>query len=133
MLKTIGVVIGNYVLSVILVLASDPLLSKLFPGDFERGRIPSNPALMASTAFFVAIAILCAWLCAKFAPNRAGKHVLWFFVIGEVMGIVSVIPGWNKGWLHWYLLSWLVAWPVCCWIGLMISGRKNGQAQSTAA
>jgi len=60
MLRSIAVVIGSYVLSVILVLASDPLLSLIFPGDFEMGRIPSNTPLVASTALFVAVSILCA-------------------------------------------------------------------------
>lgn len=62
MLKSIAVVAGSYVLSIILVLATDPLLSRIFPGDFVKGRIPSSNALMASTACFVAVSILCAWL-----------------------------------------------------------------------
>jgi hypothetical protein len=72
MLKSIAVVLGSYMLSIVLVLASDPLLSRLFPGDFVKGRIPSNAALMASTAFFVLVSVLCAWICARFAPSRAG-------------------------------------------------------------
>ena len=125
MLKSIAVVVGSYVLSVVLVLCTDPLLSRLFPGDFVRGRIPSNHALLASTALFVVISIVCAWLCARFAPGRAGRHVLWFFILGEVMGVATAIPGWNQGWPHWYALSWLLSWPVSCWIGLMIGRRRN--------
>ena len=60
MLKSIAVVVGSYLLSVVLVLATDPLLSRLFPGDFVKGRVPSNTALMASTALFVVVSILCA-------------------------------------------------------------------------
>ena len=124
MLKSIGVVVGSYMLSIVLVMATDPLLSLLFPGDFVKGRVPSNTALCASTAFFVAISILCAWLCARFAPGRAGRHVLWFFILGEVMGVGAIIPNWSKGWPHWYWLSWLLTWPVSCWIGLLAAGRK---------
>ena len=127
MLKSIVVVVGSYLLSVILVLATDPLLSRLFPGDFVRGRIPSNGALVTSTALFVLISILCAWLCARFAPGRVGRHVLWFFVIGEVMGIGATIPNWSKGWPYWYWLSWLLTWPVSCWIGLMLARRQLNQ------
>ena len=127
MVKSIGVVLGSYALSIVLVLASDPLLSRLFPGDFVRGRIPSNPALLASTGCFVIISILCAWLCARFAPSRAARHVLWFFILGEVMGIAATIPNWSKGWPHWYWLSWLLTWPVSCWLGLMLAGRRGGQ------
>jgi len=67
---------------------------------------------MASTACFVVVSILCAWLCARFAPRRAGLHVLWFFIIGEAMGIGATIPNWSKGWPHWYWLSWLLTWPL---------------------
>jgi hypothetical protein len=124
MLKSIAVVIGSYLLSVLLVLSTDPLLSRLFPGDYVRGRVPSDGALMASTAFFAAISILCSWVCARFAPGRASRHVLWFFIIGKVMGIGATIPNWSKGWPHWYWLSWLLAWPVSCWIGLRLSWRQ---------
>ncbi len=124
MLRSIAIVVGCYILSVVLVLGTDPLLTRLFPGDFVPDRIPSNGALLASTACFVVISILCAWVCARFAPGGAVLHVLWFFVMGEVMGIVATIPNWSKGWPHWYWLSWLLTWPVSCWIGLLLSGRK---------
>ncbi len=125
MFKSIAVVAGSYILSVVLVIASDPLLSRLFPGDFVRGRVPSDNALMASTALFVVVSILCAWVCARFAPGAAAKHVLWFFIIGETMGLVATIPNWTKGWPHWYWLSWLLTWPVSCWIGLKLAGRRT--------
>jgi hypothetical protein len=128
MLKSIAAVAGSYILSIILVLATDPLLSRLFPGDFEKGRIPANAALAASTGMFVVVSILCAWVCARFAPSRAGRHVLWFFIIGEVMGIVATIPNWSKGWPHWYWLSWLLTWPLSCWIGLLLARRHNAEA-----
>ena len=123
MLKSIGIVAGCYLLSVILVMLTDPLLSVVFPGDFAKGHIPSDPALAASTGLFVVVSIFCAWLCARFAPGRASRHVLWFFVIGEVMGIAAIIPNWGKGWPHWYWLSWLLTWPVSCWLGLLAARR----------
>ena len=95
MIKSIAVVVGSYVLSVVLVVATDPLLSRLFPGDFVKGRIPSDRALMASTGLFVVVSILCAWLCARLTPGRAARHVLWFFVLGEVMGVAAIIPNWS--------------------------------------
>ncbi len=131
MLKSIAVVAGSYVLSIVLVLASDPLLSLLFPGDFVQGHIPTSNALLASTACFVAVSIFCAWLCARLAPNLAARHVLWFFILGEVMGIAAVIPNWSKGWPHWYWLSWLITWPISCWIGLLLN-RNRTQASAYA-
>lgn len=130
MLKSIAVVVGSYLLSVVLVMATDPLLSRLFPGDFVKGQVPSDGALAASTSLFVAISILCAWICARYAPNRATLHVVWFFTVGELMGIGAIIPNWSKGWPHWYWLSWLLTWPVSCWIGLLLARRR---ADSPAA
>ena len=127
MLKSIGVVIGSYLLSVVLVLCTDPLLSRLFPGDFVRGRVPSDKALLANTVLFVVVSIFCAWVCARFAPSNPGKHVLWFFILGEVMGIAATIPNWSNGWPHWYWLSWLLAWPAACWIGLQLAQRRANQ------
>jgi hypothetical protein len=124
MFKSIAVVGGSYLLSVVLVLATDPILSRLFPGDFVAARVPSDPALIASTALFVIVSILCAWLCARLAPGRASRHVLWFLIIGEVMGMGAIIPNWSKGWPHWYWLSWLLTWPVSCWIGLLLAPRR---------
>jgi len=132
MLKSVAVVVGSYLLSIVLVLCTDPLLSRLFPGDFVRGHVPSNAALMASTGLFIAISIFCAWLCARFAAGRAAQHVLWFFILGEAMGIAATIPNWSKGWPHWYWLSWLLAWPISCWIGLLLSGRGNTQAAAAS-
>ena len=128
MLKSIAIVAGSYLLSVALVLATDPLLSLFFPGELDNGRIPSNAWLIASTALFVVVSILCAWLCARLAPDRVPGHVLWFFIIGEVMGASTVIPSWNNGWPHWYCLSWILTWPASCWIGLLpIQGSRSAR------
>ncbi len=130
MLKSIAVVVGSYLLSVVLVFATNPLLSRLFPGDFVEGHVPSDGALAASTSLFVAVSILCAWICARYAPSRSSLHVVWFFTVGELMGIGAIIPNWSKGWPHWYWLSWLLTWPVSCWIGLLLARRR---ADSPAA
>jgi hypothetical protein len=126
MFKSVAVVLGSYLLSVLLVFATDPLLSLLFPGDFARGRVPSTNALLASTALFVLVSILCAWICARFAPSPATRHVLWFFVLGEAMGLGATIPNWSKGWPHWYWLSWLLTWPISCWLGLQLARQRRG-------
>jgi hypothetical protein len=125
MLKSVAVVLGSYILSILLVFACNPVLSTIFPGQFDKGHVPSDHALMASTGLFILVSILCAWVCARFAPGRALPHVLWFMALGEVMGIGATIPNWSKGWPHWYWLSWLIAWPIGCWIGLMLAPRRE--------
>jgi len=125
MLKSIAIVVGSYLLSIVLVLGTDPILSHLFPGQWTKGSIPSTAALAASTAFFVIVSIFCAWLCARFAPSRPARHVFWFFILGEVMGAAATIPNWSKPWPHWYWISWLLTWPISCWLGLMLAHRES--------
>jgi len=130
MLKSAGVVIGSYLLSIVLVIATDPLLSLLFPGDFVAGRIPSNTALIASTACFAIVSSVCAWVCARFAPGQRSRHVLWFLILGEVMGAVATVINWSNGWPHWYAISWMLLWPVGCGIGLMLPGKAREKASA---
>ncbi len=132
MVKSIAVVVGSYLLSILLVMASDPLLSLLFPENFIHGQIPTNAPLVMSTVLFVCISILCAWLCAHFAPANQSRHILWFFILGEILGIASVVPNWGKGWPHWYWLSWLISWPFSCWLGLALAKRKAHLGSSPA-
>jgi len=133
MVKSILVVLGTYVLSIALVFASDPVLSAVFPGDFVHGQVPSQPALLASTALFVVIAILCAWLCARLSPPPKARHVLAFMILGELLGIASTIPNWNSGWPHWYALSWLVSWPVSCFVGWRIAQGRASRVSAARA
>jgi len=126
MVRSILVVVGTYLLSIALVFASDPLLSALFPGDFVHGKVPSQTALAASTALFIVISVLCSWLCARLAPPPKSRHVLAFMILGELLGIASTIPNWSTGWPHWYWLSWLVSWPVSCYVGLRIEQARAG-------
>ena len=132
MFRSIATVVGCYVLSVVLVVCTDPLLSRLFPGDFVRGHIPSNAPLVVSTGCFFVVSIFCAWLCARFS-TVASRGVLWFFAVGEVMGVVFAVVNWNSGWPHWYGLSWLLVWPVGCWIGLALSPKTENQAAAASA
>ncbi len=133
MLKSIAIVGGSYVTCILLVLATDPLLSGLFPGDFVRGRVPSTAPLVASTVCFVVISVFCAWLCARFAPGSPARHVLALFVVGELFGIAATIPNWSKGWPHWYWGSWLLTWCVSCWVGLLLARRRTVQPFANSA
>ncbi|MGZ4788687.1 MAG: hypothetical protein ACXVZX_09210 [Terriglobales bacterium] len=92
-------------------------LSRLLPNDFVRGRVPANPALLASAGFFVVISILCAWICAHFAPARWGRHVLWFFLLGGgdgsgrddsqlEQGVAALVLDFMAGELAGELLDW---------------------------
>ncbi len=102
MIKSIAVVAGSYLLSVVLVMATNPLLSRIFPGQFADGQIPSTAALLTGRS------------------------------VRTVMGLGAIIPNWSNGWPHWYWLSWLFSWPVSCWIGLLLGRRCDAPAAALA-
>jgi len=56
--KSILSVLGSYVLSVVLVMATDPLLHALFPNDYRQGVTIPDGLLWLSTALFTVISIL---------------------------------------------------------------------------
>ena len=122
LLKSIASVGGSYVLSLLLVMLSDPLLNALFPKDFVEGKTIPDPLLWLSTAIFVLVAIFCAWLCAKTAPGKVLTHIVWFFAIGEIMGLGMTYANWGKM-PYWYSVAWLLLWIPGVWIGWKLARR----------
>jgi hypothetical protein len=121
-LKSIASILGSYVLCIVLVTLSDPLLHALFPKDYVEGKPIPDPLLWISTGIFVLAAILCAWICAKIAPNKVFTHIVWFFAIGEIMGLAATYANWGKV-PHWYSVAWLVLWIPAVWIGWKLARR----------
>ena len=122
LLKSLIAVVGAYVLCVALVMLSDPLLHLFFPNDYVSGRPVGTTLLVLSTVLFAVISAFCAWVCARMAPSRASMHVLWYFAIGEVMGLGSTVAFWGKV-PHWYSIAWLVVWIPACWVGYKLSRK----------
>jgi len=125
-LKSIACVGGSYVLCVVLVMLSNPLLGALFPNDFVHGKQIPDSLLLVSTAFFALASILCAWICAKTAPGKVLTHVIWFFAIGEIMGLATTPMNWGKV-PHWYSIAWLLLWIPAVWIGWKLARRSPGE------
>ncbi len=124
--KSMLSVLGSYVLSIALVAATDPLLHALFPNDYNRGQTIPDWLLWLSTALFTVISILCAWVCAKLAPSKVRMHVIGFFALGEVLGVVATALNWG-GVPHWYSIAWLVVWIPAVWIGWKLAGRSPAE------
>ena len=91
---------------------------------------PGFSRVIALAAIVTTVAVIPAW-CAEARPGASEAQLIGQIVLlivagrllGEVMGIASTIPNWNKGWPHWYWMSWLLTWPASCWVGLLLAGR----------
>jgi nitrate/nitrite transporter NarK len=125
-LRSVASVIVAYIVVFAIVLGSDPVLARIYPGQYVRGHIPPNFILWIGTAIYAVASILGGWICVRLAPSKPGKHLLVLFLFGEAMGLVSTILNWNH-WPHWQSLVWLVLWPICLWIGGL------GQSKARAA
>ncbi|MGD0577750.1 MAG: hypothetical protein ABSC08_02355 [Bryobacteraceae bacterium] len=122
LLKSIASVAGSYILTIVLIILSDPLLHALFPKDYVAGKPIPDTLLGVSTAIFFVVSILCAWVCAKTAPGKVLTHIVWFFAIGELMGLVTTCVNWSKM-PHWYSIAWLLLWIPGVWIGWKLARR----------
>jgi hypothetical protein len=50
-------------------------------------------------------------------------HVIAFFALGEIMGLVATVLNWGKT-PHWYSIAWLLVWIPAVWIGWKLAGRS---------
>jgi hypothetical protein len=50
-------------------------------------------------------------------------HVIAFFALGEIMGLVATLLNWGKM-PHWYSIAWLLVWIPAVWIGWKLAGRS---------
>jgi len=125
LLRSVGSVLGSYVLCVVLVILSDLPLKAAFPREYADINTAPVWLLCLSTAIFFVISILCAWVCARTAPAQPGRHVLWFFALGEVMGIVSAVL--NAGKVPvWFPIAWIVVRIPAVSIGWKLARRQSG-------
>jgi len=129
-LRSVASIVVSYAVVFVLVLISDPILNRLFPGQAAPGKIPPTLVLEISTAIFAVASILGGWLCVRLAPANTSLHLLILFILGEIAGAIPAFINWNNGWPHWYPISWLLAWPICLWIGGL--GRRTGTRTAVA-
>lgn len=111
-----------YIVVFAIVMCSDPILSRIFPGQYVAGAVPPLFLLWTTTAIFALASILGGWICVRMAPSKPSTHLLALFILGEALGLVFTALNWGK-WPHWHSLVWLVVWPVCIWIGAL--GRRS--------
>ena len=121
-LKSIASILGSYILTILLVMLSDPLLHALFPKDYVEGKPTPDTLLWLSTAIFFSSPSSAPGSARSTAPGKVLTHVLWFFAIGEIMGLGATYANWGKV-PHWYSVAWLVLWIPAVWIGWKLARR----------
>ena len=125
LLRSVASVVLSYIVVFGIVRCSDPILAHFYPGQYVRGTVPPVFLLWISTAVFMLASILGGWLCVRIAPFREAGHLFVLFLLGELVGGYFSWQMWST-WPHWYSLVWLIAWPVCLWLGGL--GKRTASA-----
>ncbi|MGA7524481.1 MAG: hypothetical protein WBW84_18660 [Acidobacteriaceae bacterium] len=125
LLRSVASILLSYFVVYGIAFAGDPVLSRFFPAEYLRGRVPPPLLLWISTTIFALASILSGWLCVRIAPFRAAGHLFVLFLLGELVGLYFTWQAWGQGRPHWYSLMWLIVWPVCLWLGAL--GRRPAQ------
>ncbi|HTX41542.1 MAG TPA: hypothetical protein VMD25_06920 [Acidobacteriaceae bacterium] len=123
-LRSIASVIVSYFVVYLIVVLTDPILSRLYPGVYVPNKVPPTFLLWIGTGVFAFASVVGGVLCVRLAPTHPGLHLLVLFVLGEAAGTASAVAIW-KTWPHWYSLAWLALWPVCLGIGALAGRRKS--------
>jgi ABC-type transport system involved in cytochrome c biogenesis permease subunit len=127
-LRSIASVVGCYLVVFFIVRLSDPVLERIFPGQYVQGKVPPMFVLWISAAVFAAASLVGGWLSVRIAPAQPGRHLLALFILGEAIGVIFTIV--NPGHLPlWNSLLWLAIWPVFLWMGGRARGRRDREAR----
>jgi hypothetical protein len=121
-LKSIGAVVGGFVIVVILSIATDTILEKL--GIFPPPTQGLFVTWMLALAFVyrTIYTVLGGYVTAALAPANPTKHVTILGIIGTVMGCLGVVAGWNLS-EHWYPIALAAAAFPSVWLGGKLKTR----------
>ncbi len=115
MLRSIGVVLGGFiVMAIVVMLGTMAATAAVVPGGLATmrngptGRLPAS-YLGANLVISFLAAVLAGWLVTRFAASSPGTHVLALGALLLVMGVISAMtmrstpaaasqPGWY-GWV----------------------------------
>jgi CHASE2 domain-containing sensor protein len=133
MLRSVGVVLGSYILIGILVVLTDSVLGQALGAKPGQGQ--PVPALYFVVSLFTApfYSGIGGYVCARLAARAHWKHVIALVIFGELMGVASTVMFWGQQPV-WYAAGLLVLFPVMVLAGgwLALRGR-NSEAFGTAA
>jgi hypothetical protein len=115
-LKSIGAVLGGFLVVVILSVGTDSILEGLgiFPPPAEGLFITWMLAL--AFVYRTVYTVAGGYVTAALAPANPTKHVTILGIIGTFMGCVGIYVGWNLS-AHWYPIALAVVAFPSVWLG----------------
>lgn len=125
-LRSIGAVIGGFLVLAVLSTAMDTVLEKtIWPGLAHADA--STGVWLIVTAYRAVFSILGCYLAARWAPSRPMAHALALGVIGVMLSSLGAFVMWGVG-THWYPVALIVIALPCAYIGGWLYARSPAAA-----
>lgn len=125
-LRSIGAVIGGFLVLAVLSTAMDTVLEKtIWPGLAHAEA--STGVWLIVTAYRAVFSILGCYLAARWAPSRPMAHALALGVIGVMLSSLGAYVMWSLG-THWYPIALIVIALPCAYIGGWLYARSPAAA-----
>jgi hypothetical protein len=125
-LRSIGAVIGGFLVLAVLSTAMDMALEKtILPGLAHAEA--STGVWIFVTAYRAVFSIFGCYIAARLAPSRPMAHALVLGVIGVILSSLGAYVMWGVG-THWYPIALIVIALPCAWIGGWLYERKPAAA-----
>jgi hypothetical protein len=115
MVRSFAAVICGYIVTGILIFATDQTFAATVPG-FNDMPMPPRFYFLISICTDTLYSVLGGWTCAAIAKTRVRDRVLALIALGELVGVVSTIALWGTV-PHYFSFALLVLYPPAVWIG----------------
>ena len=125
-LRSIGAVIGGFLVLAVLSTAMDTALEKtIWPG---LAQAHASTGVWIFVTFYRAVfSIFGCYIAARLAPSRSMAHALALGVIGVILSSLGAYVMWSLG-THWYPIALIVIALPCAYIGGWLYERSRGNA-----
>ena len=130
MVRIAAAVLAGYIAVGVLVVLTDLIFAAAIPG-FRT--MPTEPLYYFVIVTFTdaLYSVVGGYLCAVIARDAVHKATLGLMIFGEIIGVVSVVLGWNIQ-PHWFALALLVLFPVAVWCGSRLRSARVVAFKATA-
>ncbi|MEJ5367897.1 MAG: hypothetical protein WHT08_06240 [Bryobacteraceae bacterium] len=131
MLRSILSVLAGWASVGILVVLTDLVLGKVFPGEYVAGQMPPDRLAALSLGTSTLYSVLGGWITVKLAARQPWRHAVYLILWGELMGVLSAVMTWGQI-QSWYQMGLLATWPAAiaagCWLAAGSPLRASGAA-----
>ncbi|HEY0301692.1 MAG TPA: hypothetical protein VGC36_10180 [Rhizomicrobium sp.] len=125
-LRSIGAVIGGFLVLAILSIAMDMAMENTILPGLAKAQATTGEWIFV-TAYRAVFSISGCYLAARWAPSAPMAHALALGAVGVVLTSLGAYVMWSLS-THWYPIALIVIALPCAWIGGKLYERSRAAA-----